>query len=307
MTDFKDIVQEYLAMNWLRPENAVCDTAAYRLIAPAIRQQGKSLEIGIGNGYNSFMLLGGRFTPDYDWFYNVKTDGFWDNADIYDTCDKSLTIRSFIATPPIKMVHTAIDHKQNLLDQAKQLDFVDNLICADASQLHIEGHFDLIFSNILYWLPDPFAVLNEAGKHLSDQGQIVTVFPNPSFYAHCRSYVDESPLWKRLNRGRADSMMWHLSLGEFQEKLAQRETGLKVIKAERYLAEQTLRIWDIGLRPLSPHLIKMAQALAPETRQEIKAEWCETCLPFVLEQLHNEFERGPEEGGYNFVVLEKTA
>jgi hypothetical protein len=56
---------------------------------------------------------------------------------------------------------------------------------------------------------------------------------------------------------------------------------------------------------LSPQLIKMANNLSPETRLEIKEEWCETCKIALVELLDHELKYGSIEGGFEFVVLSK--
>ena len=49
----------------------------------------------------------------------------------------------------------------------------------------------------------------------------------------------------------------------------------------------------------------MANSLSPELRFEVKQEWVCTMMVILNELLENELEKGPKEGGYNFVVLEK--
>ena len=49
----------------------------------------------------------------------------------------------------------------------------------------------------------------------------------------------------------------------------------------------------------------MANNLSPETRLEIKEEWCETCKIALVELLDHELKYGSIEGGFEFVVLSK--
>ena len=81
--------------------------------------------------------------------------------------------------------------------------------------------------------------------------------------------------------------------------------GYHVVDYKRYLSKLTLQIDDIGLRPISPQLIKMANSLEPDLRFEIKQEWVETMMIILTELLDNEIQNVPKEGGYNFVVMEK--
>ena len=40
-------------------------------------------------------------------------------------------------------------------------------------------------------------------------------------------------------------------------------------------------IWDVGLRPIAPLLVKMTQALSPETRASIKREWVDLMIELL--------------------------
>jgi len=291
-------------MMWLRPENVVWDAVASHLVGEALRNGGRIADIGIGNGYFSFMTLGGRFKKAYDWYYNSDPRGFWKNLDIYDHL-ADVDIASFVDVPASQRIHQAIDLKPNLLAQVGQLGIADELLVADANEDFALAEVDTIFSNILYWLDSPFEVLKRLSRKLSSGGRLVLLFPNRDFVRNCRSYARENTVWTRINRGRADTLMWTMDLAEFRTIIA-RETELEVERATRYVSHLTLQTWDLGFRPFSPHLIKMANSLSPETRLEIKEEWCSTAMPFVEYLLENELENGPREGGFNFVVLRKS-
>lgn len=301
MDDYR--ISDFIYMDWLRPENIVWEAVMTHLVGQELSTASNILEVGIGNGYNSFMTLGGKFSKEYDWYYNVNTEGFWLNKDIYDySCITDLS--KYIINKPTRRLKYALDHKQNLLNQANQLDFVNKLILQDANEyIRLEG-ISTIYSNILYWLRDPISALQNYEELLDKPGKIILVFPNTDFIKHCRSYKRENRLFTLLNRGRADSMLWMMDFDEF-EKLVKLKTNLQILKFRRYLAPITLKISDIGLRPLSPVLIKMANSLNESTRLEIKEEWCETLFPFVEELLALELENGHNQGGYNFVVLGK--
>lgn len=297
-------VYDFLYMHWLRPENAIFETAASRLIGEELLKSNRILEIGIGNGYFTFMSLDGKFKEEYDWYFNVNTEGFWENRDIYDFVG-AFNIASYISAPAKKEISLAIDHKENLINQAMQLGFINKSLVTDANKKFVFNEIDTIFSNILYWLNNPSEVLKNIDQQLPVNGRIIMVFPNRFFYEYSRSYKEESKIWKLINRGRAKSMKWSMNLNEFEQRLI-KNTGFEVEQSIRYLSKLTLETWDIGLRPLSPHLIKMANKLAPEMRLEVKMEWCETLKPFIENLLENELSKGEQEGGFNFVVLRKV-
>lgn len=296
--------EKFLYMNWLRPETIPWAVHGALLSRDHLRVAGNKLEIGIGNGLTSFQHLGGRFAPEYDWYYNVDTEGFWRNQDIYDQVSLS-NIRDFIQKYPTHRLKMAVDNKQNLLDQARQLEIAEDYVLADANGPITFPDMDLVFSNMLYWLADPMATMRKICETLKPGGTLVTMFPNPRFVEYCRSYRRETPMWTMINRGRADTLMWTLEADAFEEFIA-RETDFAIVEGRLYLARLTLGIWDIGLRPLSPYLIRMANGLDPETRFAIKRDWCEETRPIVAEVVAQELEKGPLEGGFNFFVLRKA-
>lgn len=299
---FLEMLSGFLYMNWLRPEVVIWDTVASQLIGSELIKSSNIMEIGIGNGCFTFMACGGRFKKEYDWYYNVDTAGFWKNRDIYDAftcCD----IAEYIASPSPIRIKLALDHKENLLKQAAQLGFIDNLHVVDANDDFDFSGIDTVYSNILYWLKDPLQVLRNLDKRLSSGAKAIIVFPNSDFYKNCSSYSRSTELLKLLNRGRGDTLMWTMNMDQFSKVIS--KTGFVINHYVKFLAPSTLKIWDIGLRPLSPHLIKMANGLSPELRSEIKMEWCETCMRFLDEMAELELSEGPDRGGYNFVVLSK--
>ena len=232
------------------------------------------------------------------------SQGFWNNEDIFDH-DSEISLDRFVTKAPDIRLSLGLDHKQTLLNQAARLGFVDELLEHDCNQPLPAGKtFQTAYSNMLYWLNDPISAMHNIGRVLEPGGELVTVFPNSDFYKHCLSYVRKNSLWTLLNRGRADHIMWHMDIPEFEQKIS--AGGVFELKsATRYLSPSTLRIWDVGLRPISVPLIKMANALAPDTRREIKAEWCATFEKFAVPLLMEEIESGATAGGYNLVVLTK--
>lgn len=148
-------INDYLYMNWLRPEGVVWDAVAAKHISSLIPDKGSFLEVGIGNGYTSFMMLGGSFVPEYDWYFNTNVNA---SEDIYDVCTNNGIVQ-YIKGSPRRRIECALDQKSALVEQTRQLAFCDTLLCADANlplPLYDEK-FDIIYSNMIYWLTDPLA------------------------------------------------------------------------------------------------------------------------------------------------------
>ncbi len=298
-------LEAHLNVAWLRPESALWDAIAstviskYEILPP-------SLDLGCGNGIFSFITAGGNFSIDYDWYMNTKTEGFWDNKDIYDVCNIN-SLEHYIAEQPEYTFTYGLDHKSNLLQQAGLLNLYDNVIEHDAN-LHLpfeDNQLQTVFSNILYWLSSPQKALAEIYRILDRNGVALLCIPSPKFYEYCFSYgghKQNSSLLKKLNRGRNESMHWVMKYDEFVQ-MAQKN-NFKIIGHSGYLSELTLNIWDIGLRPLSPLLIKMANNLKPDNRKDIKREWIETLMEFFL-PLYEMDQNNNDEKGFNLFILEK--
>lgn len=301
-----NFLKAHLNINWLRPENALWNATAstliskYEIIPP-------SLDLGCGDGIFSFITAGGNFSTDYNRYINVNTEGFWENKDIYDTCNLD-RLEGYIMEYPKYSFVFGLDHKSNLLKQAKALDFYDNLIKHDANrELPFEDRkFKTIFSNILYWLDDVQKVLKEIYRILDKDGITILCIPNTKFFEYCFSYQwkeKQSELLRLLNRGRSECMHQAFSYDDF--KALTQKIGFKVLEHFYYLSPLTLKIWDIGFRPLSPLLIKMANGLNIENRRAIKAEWIETIVKFLL-PLYEMDNKSKDEGGFHLFVLNKT-
>lgn len=293
-----------LNVNWLRPESALWRaldstlTSKYEINPP-------SLDLGCGNGIHSFITAGGNFSLDYDWYINTNVGGFFENKDIYDAYNVS-NISNFISEQPRYKFTFGLDHKKNLCEQARQLNFYDEVILYDANKtLPFENsQIKTVFSNILYWLNNPKRALEEINRILVGGGIALLFVPDIKFKDYCITYhwkEQNSQLLKKLNRGRSESMQWETSYEDFSHIVE--NMGFRIIEHKEYLSRLTLQIWDIGLRPISPYLIKMANKLSPEDRRTIKLEWIETIYELSLPIY--EMDLNCEKGGFHFFVLEK--
>jgi len=301
-----EFLKNHLNVSWLRPENALWNAIASSIISQE-EIKSPSLEIGCGNGINSFITAGGNFSEDFDWYLNVETEGFWEKKDIYDTC-KINNMDEYIIEKPDYKFTCGLDHKNNLLRQAESLELYDELILHDANQKlpFDDAEFKTVFSNVLYWLNDPEYSLGEIHRILQKGGRALLCLPNSKFkeYSPTFSWREEkSSLLKKLNGGRSDSMKWLISYQEFFTMVD--NVDLRIVYHSYYLSSLTLLINDIGLRPISPCLIKMANKLNVEDRQSIKSEWIDTVLE-ILTPLYQIDKNSKEEGGFHFFVLEKN-
>lgn len=295
-------LQQIMQLYWLRPEVTTWTSVASFLIGRELKKENNIVEMGIGNGYFTFISLGGRFKFDYDWYYNV--DFKEPSGDIYNSFNAYNNIESFIEHKPKTKINLAIDHKESLLLQASKLGFIDKTILADANKpFDLPKNTKIFYSNILYWLEDPFGIIKRIDKELSEV-KLVLVFPNNRYKINTKSHQLKNRLHILLNNKRETNMLWTMDLLEFEKELS-KYTSFKITKSQTYVSELNSSFYDVGLRPLSKPLIKMVNKLSLKDRSEIKQEWIETLEPYMIELMEEEISNGPINGGFNFVVLEK--
>lgn len=300
-----DYLRAHLNLVWLRPESALWDAIASRLVSK-YNLVSPSLDLGCGNGLFSFVTAGGRFSSAYDVYVNLSTKGFWKNKDIYDAVPVKNLNRYIIKKPEIKF-DFGLDHKRNLLNQARRLHYYNNLMLYDANNKlpFADEQLETVFSNIIYWLNDLKKSIKEIYRVLNKDGTALLCIPNTKFLNYCVSYgwaERKSELLRVLNRGRSKNMHWVISYKDFS--ILARKVGFRIMDHKYYLSPLTLKVWDIGLRPLSPVLIKMANMLHSKDRAVIKEEWMRTVLKFI-EPLYAEEISTKKEGGFHFFLLKK--
>jgi SAM-dependent methyltransferase len=297
---------------WLRPE-----TALWReLDVKAMRQfefRSPSLDLGCGDGIFSFIRAGGCFNYSFDAFRSLSgLDRFFENVDVFDAYDEKM--HPSLARATDYQIDWAFDHKENLLKKAKLLGLYQNTRVGDANQPlpFPNSSFNSLFSNIVYWLDDPQAVITEIARVLRPGGQACLMLPNRtlpefSFYNHLCVKAG-NPAWtflEKLDRGRFADNIRQARSGEAWEAMFV-SAGLQVKSHSAHLSKTVIQIWDIGLRPLFPVLHKMAEALSTDQLLPIKEEWIATLRQFLepLVGMDGYLGQG-EEPAFHCYILDK--
>lgn len=312
MSEFDErLVKEFLNINWLRPECVIWSAKAAQLLRGYFPRN-PSLDIGCGNGLTMFLAAGGGLDIQYDWFINAATEGFLEGRDIYDS-DAGVGISEYISRKPSHFMDCGVDHKKNLISQAGQLSgFYRKTLTADAQRdlrsLFRKGEFLDVYSNILYWLDNPEDVINDVFHLMRPGGRFIACAPRRVFFENRFSFKHReagplSGILKLLDRGRSDSYRTEAT----DEALAGycEAAGFKLISRENYVSPTTLMVWDIGLRPLSPVLISMANSFSPEMRLSKKKEFMELLMVYLRELWKLEENAPREKMAFSQLVFQK--
>jgi len=309
------ILRELLNVYWLRPE-----TALWRAIDIEIMKDfdilGNSLDLGCGDGVLSFIRAGGKFDSSFDDYQSIgNLDMFFENHDIHDTFIDGYN--PLVTEKPNYIFSTALDHKDNLLLKAKELGLYENFLTHDANEIlpFNENTYDTIFSNIIYWLDNPQKSIDEIARVLKPGGRVALMLPNKtmpefSFYnqLHIKTNNKDYEFLKYLDRGRYSSnIKIAKSYEEWEEVIA--NSGLKIHEHKTHLSKTVMQIWDIGLRPLFPVLIKLVNSVEDKNKLlEIKQEWIEIFMKFLEPlfelEMQNKLDQN-EEKAFHYFVLEK--
>jgi len=264
----------------MRPENALWRARDFQVMEDVIFE-GPTLDFGAGDGAISFLRAGGVLSPHYDAFSETTdTSGFFAGDDVYNqfhgvSCD-------VVATAPGYQIDVAFDLKRNLLAKAERLDLYKRIVVGDGNgRLPFDdGAFRTVFSNIVYWLNDPLGVMAELSRVTAPGGRLVLFLPSDrladySFYN--KYYLQKgkpaaTKFLQLLDMGRLANNIKISKSAEEWERIFD-GAGLKVLVRRNHISGAMVRLWDIGLRPFSPFMIQMANALEMEARAAAKSRW----------------------------------
>jgi len=302
---------QLLDVHWLRPETALWRSFDCLLAERYAPITGRSVDLGCGDGTLSYIMAGGRIN-NFDAFRDVgELRDFNKGADIYNV-DSSAAMD----VDHSRLRHRygyGVDHKDGLINNASRLGgfyaktLVQNLNLA----LPFGGNsFDTAFSNVLYWLDDLSVVLPEWHRILSSKGRLVLFVPGEHFREKAWLYYSAphqggQRYLNYFDRGYAQ-LIHHCYSAERWANLFESH-GFAIRRHQNYLTDPVMEVWNVGMRPVAPLLISMANRLAPVERERCKAEWVEYFFNFLKPLIEGELESGAaeEQCAFHFYVLEK--
>jgi SAM-dependent methyltransferase len=247
-----------------------------------------SIDLGCGDGVFSFLHGSGVLDPSFDVFTATAhlADVRDEHADMFDCAGDQYN--PGILVPPAATFDVGLDLKPALLGKAKRLGGYGRLIEHDCNQpLPLEGgSFQTAYCNGGYWITRIDLFLSELRRITRPGGRVILQVKLDSM----RRYTLEAfrpalggRVLDLLDRGRADCWPTLTDRATWEQRF--RAAGLKVDDATPFVTRTHAHIWDVGLRPIAPMLVRMANALTPATRDSIKREWvdlfCELLEPLT--------------------------
>jgi SAM-dependent methyltransferase len=279
-------LRRFLHAYWLRPENALWMTLR-SLALDVVAFEPPSADISCGDGVFSFLHAGGVFDEAFDVFTAVRRVNplHEPRADMYDAPAERYA--PGIVQKPRWTIDLGTDLKPNLLHKAAALRFYGRLIGHDnETPLPLDdGSLRTVYCNSAYWVRGIDALLRELGRVTRSDGRIVLHVK----IAAMREYTLErfgdrlgGRFLEIIGRGRAECWPSLATRQEWERRFAR--AGLTVESAAPLATRTHAHVWDVGLRPLAPLLVRMTEAIEPQTRLAIKREWVDLyaslCEPF---------------------------
>lgn len=300
-------IKDFFSLHFLRPENVSWDLHVSLLFQKYFFKKNNkyqdTLEIGSGNGLNTFLNLSGSLKDTYDFFVNINDKKLFKNNDIYNFYN--ITKSNDIVKKKVKKKFSlVIDHKKNLLDHSKVLDISEAYLKFDCNkELPKNRKYDFIFTTILYWL-NSYEKLIDFAKLLKDENSLlVFTVPNENYLNYCQSYKSKSLFWKMINNRRKETLQFQINQVLFERWLKQ--NNFNIFAKHKLLSKSTLSIWDIGLRVFYKNFIYLLKKLPIQERLIFKNQWMEQYFSVIKELVEEELHNGPKNGGYCMYILQK--
>ncbi|HPN32744.1 MAG TPA: methyltransferase domain-containing protein [bacterium] len=291
----QDFLYYYLENYWLRPENALWQALVANIVSK-YPPSGSSLDFGCGDGTFSFICNGGRLSKEFDFFVNVsQPNNLFTGSDIYNT--KIDNINS-IGKNAEYIITTGADYKYNLLEKSSKLKFYKNCVQLNGNNRFpfTDNSFNYIFSNALYWLNNVKKSLNEFKRIIKKKGIMILVMLSKDYPKYCftskpRGYYKE--ILSKINFNRHQHYKYLVKPNNFEKILS--KTGFSITNKYLLFSKHLVYLEDIGLRPISPFLISMANNLDMKIRNEIKYQMVDYFYDLLL-PLYKLEKQGIENG-----------
>jgi len=278
-----ELLRRFLEVYWLRPENALWMTLRSLTLA-ACPFRRPSIDLSCGDGLFSFLHAGGILDPCFDVFTSIQNpEG--DEArsfDMFDRCDDNYA-------PPVRgrpgnHIDIGTDWKPALLAKAAKLDFYQRLVQQDHNKklAFEDATFGTVFGNAAYWVESIDLFLSELARIARPGGRVILQV-KLSNIRQCTLTAHKALLGARfleiLDRGRVDSWPTLADRSTWERRF--QRANLAVVSVRDVATRTHAHLWDVGLRPLAPVLIRLANAAPTPERSAIKRDWVDCALELL--------------------------
>jgi len=273
-----EIFISYLSAFWLRPETALYQAAEASIVSTLLLQNQNDpfLDIGCGNGVNTSLIAGWRFMPDFDVFSDLDLE----SSDIYDSPLKKKDQVSFLKTG--RTIDYGIDIKESMVQRARSLGTFKQVLKADVSNIPVDSNtIGVIYSNVLRDFKENVLsdALRECQRLLKTEGSLIFPTPTKTYRDKLYHYSKAKEMEKMgdltgarhqlmLDRGRSEYCAQQISIEDWEDLLT--EYGFEVVNTYPLSGVKLTNLWDTGLRPYTPLLVKFLENVSDDNRYKLK-------------------------------------
>jgi hypothetical protein len=268
----------------------------------------RTVDVSCGDGMFSFISMGGNVSRDTDMFRSLNIKGKFreGDEDHFDNYDKDYFVE--ITKKPEQSFEYGTDWKPNLLSKASHLGFYSELIEHDNDNpLPFEDEsMEYVYTNSAYWVEKFRYHLQDLVRITEKRGKFVLHMKDMSIKRYKSS--EYAPFMggrfhEIIDAGRLETSRGLKSREEIFQILEDLD-NCHIQETSPIYGGLPVKMWDIGLRPLFSPLSKLANGVSPETRREVKDEWCAIFYELFEEYL-TQYNASAEDAIENQIILEK--
>lgn len=306
-----------LPLYWLRPESALWYAHELAAVGRVLggRLEGPSLEFGCLDGINTFVLLGGAFSFDFDLYGGVRVRAGETARDYL--AEAAPPSSGDVTTRPRDFFDVGLDYADSHLAKAAPLGLYTTLVRQDFDaplSSYADASFRTIWAPMLFWVSRDRAgaMLAELRRVLAPGGRLVTMVPDERIAAWLVRTRAEgaSPSWiDVIDRGKHAHFTKNARTRAQWERLFA-EAGLGVGAHASFAPPVIVQAYDVGLRPMFPAMMKMYEVLkreAPEDVAQIKRHWVEVSGHFLRPLCSPAVADAPEDATWHVFELSRSA
>lgn len=276
-------------MYWLKPFDAVNDTANAIALLNFDWSKSPILEIGGGDGVFSFIMHGGKFAFEDDRYGQTDTSI---KGDIYDIYKEELKLR---ITKEVSIKYdTGLDLKLSHLYKSRETGIYKNLISSISEKLPLQDNFySTVFLYTFHGLFDYSQTLKEIRRVIKKDGTLLMIAVNDTVkqsficfnlheYCKRKGWTKLSDYLSDLDGGRYQEIgtLFSKSMQEWKELF--QETGFQIEEVYSQVSSLLWKIYDTQTRPFLKFMIRMNQILKNiHLKKLIKFLWVAPWLPVL--------------------------